>query len=295
MKKARVLVFAAVVAAVAGCRTIPGRGETLPTDPAVAVGRLSNGLTYYIRANRKPENTAEMRLVVNAGSVLEDENQRGLAHFVEHMAFNGTKGFPEEQLIHYLESMGIEFGPELNASTSFDETVYRLQVPTRSWDNLDTGLRILSEWASAVTFDDRQIDKERGVIVEEWRTGRGAEARIRDKQIPALLAGSRYARATADRRARRDRARPGAEDPRLLPRLVSSRPDGGRRGRRLRRRQGRGPRPRAVRRPGRGRLESARGRASKCPMARGCDSRSSPTRRRRLRASRCTPSALPSR
>ena len=128
------------------------------------MGRLENGLTYYVRANRKPENTAELRLVVNAGSVLEDEDQKGLAHFVEHMAFNGTKSFPEADLIHYLESMGIEFGPELNASTSFDETVYRLQVPTRSWDNLDTGVRILSEWASAVTFDDKEIDKERGAI-----------------------------------------------------------------------------------------------------------------------------------
>ena len=189
----RLLACSVVIVALSGCLTASGRDEALPVDPAVAVGRLDNGLAYYVRANRKPENTAELRLVVNAGSVLEDEDQRGLAHFVEHMAFNGTTSFPEADLIRHLESMGIEFGPEVNASTGFDETVYRLQVPTRAWDNLDIGVRILSEWASAVTFDEREIEKERGVIVEEWRSGRGAEARIRDRQLPVLLAGSRYA------------------------------------------------------------------------------------------------------
>jgi zinc protease len=189
----RFLIVVALAAALAACASSPGVDEALPVDPAVTVGRLANGFTYYIRANSKPENTAELRLVVNAGSVLEDEDQRGLAHFVEHMAFNGTRSFPEAELVRHLEAMGIEFGPEINASTSFDETVYRLQVPTRSWENLDTGLRILSEWSSAVTFADAEIEKERGVIREEWRTGRGAEGRMRDAQLPILFAGSRYA------------------------------------------------------------------------------------------------------
>ncbi len=189
----RVAAWAFLAAVVIGCRTTPAGSRVLPVDPAVVVGRLDNGLTYYVRANRRPENTAELRLVVNAGSVLEDDDQRGLAHFVEHMAFNGTRSFPKAEIIRYLESLGIEFGPDINAYTSFDETVYRLQVPTRSWEYIDTAVRILAEWASAVSFEDEEIERERGVIIEEWRSGRGAESRIRDRQLPVLLAGSRYA------------------------------------------------------------------------------------------------------
>lgn len=165
----------------------------LPTDPAITIGTLDNGLTYYIRENRKPEKRAELRLVVNAGSILEDDRQQGLAHFVEHMAFNGTENFERQELVDYLESIGMRFGPDLNAYTSFDETVYMLQIPTDSLDQLDTGLKILAEWAVRVTMEDEEIDKERGVVIEEWRRGRGADARMRDEQFPVLFHDSRYA------------------------------------------------------------------------------------------------------
>ncbi|MEJ7810556.1 MAG: insulinase family protein [Gemmatimonadaceae bacterium] len=166
---------------------------TLPLDPLVTVGTLPNGLRYYIRANPKPEKRAELRLVVKAGSVLEDDDQRGLAHFVEHMAFNGTKNFAKNDLVNYLESIGMRFGADLNAYTSFDETVYMLQVPTDSADALAKGFQILEDWAHGQTLDPGQIDSERGVVVEEWRLGQGADSRMRDKQFPILLKGSRYA------------------------------------------------------------------------------------------------------
>jgi zinc protease len=165
----------------------------LPVDTAVTVGKLGNGLTYYIRRNGKPEKRLELRLVVNAGSVLEDENQRGIAHFCEHMAFNGTKNFKKRELTDYLESIGMRFGPELNAYTGFDETVYMLQVPTDSAGVVEKSFQILEDWAHLVSYDDSEIDRERGVILEEWRLGRGADARMRDKQIPILLKDSRYA------------------------------------------------------------------------------------------------------
>ena len=154
---------------------------------------MKNGLTYYIRTNAKPEKRAELRLIVNAGSVLEDDDQRGLAHFVEHMSFNGSKHFQKNELISYLESIGMRFGPSLNAYTSFDETVYMLQVPTDNDTTLEKAFQILQDWAQFLSFDDAEIDKERGVIREEWRSGRGADARIRDKQFPVLFTGSRYA------------------------------------------------------------------------------------------------------
>ncbi len=167
--------------------------EPVGVDPSVRTGTLPNGLTYYVRRNAEPRDRAELRLAVNAGSVLEDEDQRGLAHFVEHMAFNGTERFEKQELVNYLEGIGMRFGPDLNAYTSFDETVYLLQVPTDSAALLDTGFDVLKEWASAVTFEDEEIDKERGVVLEEWRLGRGAQARINDEQFPILFGGSRYA------------------------------------------------------------------------------------------------------
>ncbi len=165
----------------------------LPVDPQVTVGRLENGMRYYIRENRKPENRAELRLVVDAGSILEDEDQQGLAHFAEHMAFNGTARFPKQDLINYLELIGARLGPDLNAYTGFDETVYMLRVPTDSAAVLERAFQILEDWAHSVKFEDEEIDKERGVVIEEWRSGRGAEARMRDEQFPILLKGSRYA------------------------------------------------------------------------------------------------------
>jgi zinc protease len=168
-------------------------GRPLPVDPGVTIGTLENGLRYYIRAHREPRNRAELRLVVNAGSILEDEDQRGLAHFLEHMAFNGTENFQRQELVDYLESIGMRFGPDLNAYTSFDETVYMLQLPTDTPGTLETGLRILEEWAHRITLDDEEVEKERGVILEEWRLGRGAQARISDQQIPVVFSGSLYA------------------------------------------------------------------------------------------------------
>jgi len=167
--------------------------KKLPTDPNIKIGKLENGLKYYIRKNGRPEKRAELRLVINAGSVLEDDDQQGLAHFVEHMAFNGTKNFPKQELINYLESIGMRFGPDINAYTSFDETVYMLQVPTDSAHIIEKAFQILEDWSSAVSFEDEEIDKERGVVIEEWRLGRGANARIRDKQLPTLFKNSQYA------------------------------------------------------------------------------------------------------
>lgn len=165
----------------------------LPLDPLVTRGTLPNGLTYFIRENRYPEQRAELRLAVRVGSVVEEEDQRGLAHFAEHMAFNGTVSFPKNDIIHYLQSIGSRFGADVNAYTSFDETVYMLEVPTDTGTFLQTGMQILGEWAGAVAYDPAEIDAERGVVIEEWRAGRGAGARIRDQQLPVLLAGSRYA------------------------------------------------------------------------------------------------------
>ena len=165
----------------------------LPVDPDVKTGTLKNGLKYYIRKNALPEKRAELRLVVNAGSLLEEDDQQGLAHFVEHMAFNGTKNFPKAEIVSFLESIGMRFGPSINAFTSFDETVYMLQVPTEKPEIVDRSFLILEDWARNVTFDPVEVDKERGVIMEEWRLRRGAAARMQDQQFPVLLKGSRYA------------------------------------------------------------------------------------------------------
>lgn len=165
----------------------------LPFDSAISSGKLPNGLQYFVRANKQPEHRAELRLVVNAGSVLEDDDQRGLAHFVEHMAFNGTKRFPKHQVGDFLESVGMRFGPGINAATGYDDTVYRVQIPTDQPGVLEKSLTILEDWAHAVTFDPIEIEKERPVILEEWRARRGAGARLQDELFPVLVKGSRYA------------------------------------------------------------------------------------------------------
>jgi zinc protease len=167
--------------------------QAVPVDPLITVGSLPNGLRYYIRENRQPQGRAEIRLVVNAGSVLEDEDQRGLAHFVEHMSFNGTLRFPRQDVGSFMQSLGMRFGAHVNANTSFDETVYKLQIPTGNAAVIDRSLLILEDWAHNVTFDPVEIDKERGVILEEWRLGLGADERIQDAQFPIMLKGSRYA------------------------------------------------------------------------------------------------------
>ncbi|HEX7024753.1 MAG TPA: pitrilysin family protein, partial [Gemmatimonadales bacterium] len=224
----------------------PGaRDSLLPIDPAVTTGRLPNGLRYYIRVNHRPAKRAELRLVVNAGSVLEDPDQRGMAHFVEHMAFNGTAHFRKQELVDYIESIGMRFGADLNAYTSFDETVYQLQVPTDSAHIVRRGFQILEDWAHGVTFDTTEIRKERGVVMEEWRLGRGAGQRMFDQQLPVLFRGSRYAErlpigtpecirscsAAAIRRFYRDWYRPdllavvavGDFDPRVILALIRRR------------------------------------------------------------------------
>jgi len=165
----------------------------LPVDPAVRTGKLDNGLVYYIRKNSKPEKRVELRLAVNAGSILENDDQQGLAHFTEHMCFNGTKTFPKNELISFLQKTGVKFGADINAYTSFDETVYMLQLPTDEPGLVDKGFQVLEDWAHNVTFDSKEIDKERGVIVEEWRLGLGAQDRMMKKFLPVILKGSQYA------------------------------------------------------------------------------------------------------
>jgi zinc protease len=166
----------------------------LALDSAVQTGVLDNGLTYYIKKHRKPENRVLLWLAVNAGSVLEEDDQQGLAHFVEHMAFNGTKRFEKNTMIDFFERSGMQFGADVNAFTSFDETVYMLQVPTDDAKLLSTGWDVLEDWSGAVSFDAKEVDKERGVVIEEWRLGRGASQRVFDKQWPVFLAGSKYAK-----------------------------------------------------------------------------------------------------
>lgn len=168
-------------------------GEAIPPDPAVITGTLPNGLTYFIRQNGRPAARADLRLVIRAGSVLEDDDQLGYAHFVEHMAFNGTRRFARQELVRYLESIGMRFGAHLNAYTSFDETVYLLQVPTDSAALLERGIQILEDWAHGVQFDAEEVERERGVVIEEWRGRLGADARIQDRHWPAIFGEARYA------------------------------------------------------------------------------------------------------
>lgn len=169
------------------------KGE-IPIDPNVIYGTLDNGLTYYVRANSMPENRAEFYLVVDAGAILEDDTQDGLAHFCEHMCFNGTENFEKHEIIHYLQSIGMKFGPEINAFTSQDNTTYMLQkVPLEKQANVDTALMVLYDWANNVSFEDEEIDNERGVIHEEWRTRRGAMYRLMNKTQKVVLTGSKYA------------------------------------------------------------------------------------------------------
>jgi zinc protease len=164
----------------------------LPVDPNMRTGTLKNGMHYYIRKNAKPEHRAELRLAVHAGSVLESDYQQGLAHLTEHMAFNGTKNFSKSGIVDYLESIGIRFGADLNAYTSYDETVYMLQVPTDTPKFMTQGLQILEDWAHNVSFEDIEIDKERGVVIEEWRLGRGAFDRMGRKIDPVIYNNSIY-------------------------------------------------------------------------------------------------------
>lgn len=167
--------------------------DPLPVDPNVKIGKLPNGLTYYIRKNVKPEKKLELRLAVNAGSVLENNDQRGLAHFMEHMGFNGSKNFPKNELVDYLQKTGVEFGADLNAYTSFDETVYILPIPTDDETVVEKGFTVLEDWAFNNLFDKNEIEKERGVVLEESRLSKGSSERMSRQYFPRLFNGSKYA------------------------------------------------------------------------------------------------------
>jgi zinc protease len=193
----RILTFASLllfILSTAQTQTLPYKpSDRIPVDPSVIMGRLDNGMVYYIKQNNKPENRIELRLAVNAGSILETEGQQGLAHFLEHMCFNGTKNFPKNELVSSLQKMGVEFGADINAYTSFDETVYMLQVPADNDTLINEGFQILEDWAHQVSLDGVEIDKERGVIIEEWRMGLGANDRLRRAYLPVMFSGSKYA------------------------------------------------------------------------------------------------------
>jgi zinc protease len=167
--------------------------RTLPVDAAVRAGRLPNGLRYFIRENKRPEKRVSMRLAVNAGAIQEEADQRGLAHFLEHMAFNGTTNFKPGELVSFLESIGARFGPHVNASTSFDETIYMLDIPTDKPGYIEKGMLVLHDFANGISLLPAEVEKERGVVLEEWRGRLGAGSRLTDKQLPVIFQGSRYA------------------------------------------------------------------------------------------------------
>ena len=166
--------------------------QSLPQDQVTRKGQLDNGLTYYVRKNVKTPGQANFYIAQKVGSVQEEENQRGLAHFLEHMCFNGTKHYPDDALLRYLEGIGVKFGQQLNAYTSIDETVYNINnVPTARTSTVDSVLLILHDWSCDLTLEEEEIDKERGVIHEEWRQGNSAQMRIFDRQLPTLMSNSR--------------------------------------------------------------------------------------------------------
>lgn len=171
------------------------QNQPLPVDPNVITGKLENGLTYYIRHNSFPENRADFYIAQKVGSMQEEDNQAGLAHFLEHMAFNGTDNFPNKQMLEYLQNNGIKFGYNINAYTSFDETVYYIsEIPTTNVNLMDSALLILHDWSNAISLDSEEIESERGVIREEWRTRGGAQQRLWDQLLPKMYPDSKYAK-----------------------------------------------------------------------------------------------------
>lgn len=194
MRHARFFVFILVVCTNWGITLAqPVPAEKIPISPEIKKGVLSNGLTYYIRQNSRPEKKVELRLVLKAGSIVEADDQLGLAHFTEHMAFNGSKHFKKNELVSFLQSIGVEFGADLNAQTSFDETIYILPIPTDKPTNLEKGFLALEDWASNLSFDPTEIDKERGIVLEEARLGKGAADRMNKVIYPKIFEGSAYA------------------------------------------------------------------------------------------------------
>ncbi len=193
MKKLILLILPAISGYFVQAQDFSNLEQPIPVNQELKIGKLDNGLTYYIKKNGKPENKVELRLVVNAGSILETEKQRGLAHFMEHMNFNGTKNFKHNELVDYLQSIGVKFGQHLNAYTSFDETVYILPIPSDDKEKLEKGFDILEDWAFNCLLTPEEIDKERGVVLEELRLGLGADKRMLDKYLPLVMYNSHYA------------------------------------------------------------------------------------------------------
>ena len=189
--------FVAALLLTTGCtssKVEKANGSQLVLDSAIKQGTLDNGMTYFIRENGEPKNRIQLRLVVKAGSCMEEDDQKGIAHFVEHMCFNGTEHFEKSAIVDYFESIGMSFGPEVNAETNFEQTVYMLELPADNPEMLKTSLMVLHDWASAVTFDAEEIEKERGVIVEEWRMRNlGVQGRALEKEVNLLLKDTRYA------------------------------------------------------------------------------------------------------
>ena len=189
----RALVLVVLLAGAASSLKAQDLTQKLPQDPDLVKGTFANGLTYYIRSNKKPSNKVELRLVVKAGSILEDPDQLGLAHFMEHMNFNGLQHFQKNELVSYLQSIGVEFGADLNAYTAFDQTVYILPIPTDKPGNLEKGFQILEDWAHNALLTDQDINEERGVVLEESRLGKGAQDRMLKKYFPKYASGTKYA------------------------------------------------------------------------------------------------------
>ena len=173
---------------------IAQQNPPLPVDPNVRTGKLENGLTYYIRHNNLPENRADFYIAQRVGSMQEEDSQAGLAHFLEHMAFNGTENFPGKSMLNYLQDNGIKFGTNINAYTSFDETVYYLNnIPTTNENLMDSALLVLHDWSAAIALEEDELESERGVIREEWRTRGGAQQRLWDQLLPKMYPDSKYA------------------------------------------------------------------------------------------------------
>lgn len=193
MKKSILLLFAVLVLSLPDSFSQQDLEKRAPMDPEIRTGKLDNGLTYYVRKNKEPEKRASFYIIQNVGAILEEDDQDGLAHFLEHMAFNGTANFPGKGIINTLEKHGVAFGYNINAYTGFDETVYNLSdVPVDRPGLIDTCLLILHDWSHYISLEDDEIDKERGVIAEEWRTGMDANRRLIFKVIPVVLKGSKY-------------------------------------------------------------------------------------------------------
>ena len=191
LKKVMALMLS-VVSLGAVAQTNP-MAEQLPVDKQVRQGTLPNGLTYYIRHNDLPKGQADFYIAQKVGSILEDDHQRGLAHFLEHMCFNGTQNFPGNGVIQWLETVGVKFGQNLNAYTSIDETVYNISnVPTARESVQDSCLLILHDWADGLLLDPKEIDKERGVIHEEWRSRNVGQQRIMEQLLPTMYPESKY-------------------------------------------------------------------------------------------------------